>query len=1072
MRNIAEREISMKLMRRRWVCVLFLSLTGFCLSDLGWSAPAKQAEKKFVRYDQSLYKAMQWRSIGPFRGGRVTAVVGIPAQPYTYYFGATGGGVWKTEDGGLNWKCVSDGFFKTGSVGAIAVAESDPNVVYVGMGEAPIRGNVSHGDGVYKSLDAGKTWAPIGLSDTRQISRIRIHPRNSDLVYVAALGHVYGPNEERGVFRSKDGGKTWEKILFRNHKTGAIDLILDPLNPRVIYAALWEAYRTPYSLTSGGSGSGLFKSTDGGDTWKELSQAKGFPRGILGKIGVAVSPVQPDRVWAIVEADDGGVFKSDDGGESWIKMNDDRRLRQRAWYYSRIYADPKNPDSVYVLNTGFYHSIDGGKTYTIIRDPHGDNHDLWIDPGNPLRMINSNDGGANVSINGGLTWTGQDNQPTAQFYHVATDNQFPYWVYGAQQDNSTVRIASRTDGYAIDKPDWHSVGGGESGHIAPGPDNPDIVYAGSYGGVITRWDYKTRQERAINPWPDEPIGWGAQDLKYRFQWTAPILVSKFDPHILYHAAQVLFKTANEGQSWEIISPDLTTNDKEKQKSSGGPITQDNTSVEYYCTIFALAESSHDPKILWVGTDDGLVLITKDGGQSWENITPKEMPKWSLISMIEPSTFDAGTAYLAVDRHKLDDFKPYIYKTEDFGKSWKLLVNDLPSDTFVRVVREDPKRKGLLYAGTETGVFVSFDDGANWQTLQLNLPVVPIHDLVVKNDDLVAATHGRSFWILDDLTPLHQVEAKVAQADVFLFKPRDSYRLGGGGFPMPNAGQNPPSGSVICYYLKEKPKSEVTLEFLDAHGKTIKKYSSKDKGVSEEPSSDDFYSLMFGGGEKPLSAEAGMNRFVWNMRYSDAERVRGAVLWSGTVSGPVAVPGTYQVKLTVGDKMFTQAWEWKKDPRISTTKEEFQAQFDFLIMVRDKLSEVNQAINQIREVKDKVELLSKQVREQEKSKDIIAAGNTLIEKLKSVEDVLIQSKYKSSQDPLNFPNKLDNKLAGLASVIGSADVRPTKQSSDLFKELSAQADAEIAKLKAVLETDLRSLNKMVSDAGIPAIYIKF
>lgn len=1032
-------------------------------SILGYSLEAKE---KTSHFQESLYSAMKWRSIGPYRGGRVTAVAGVASLPFTYYFGATGGGVWKTEDGGLNWKNVSDGYFNTGSVGAIAVSSWDPNVVYVGMGETPMRGNVSYGDGVYKSTDSGKTWTHIGLKDTSQISRIRIHPRNPDLVYLAALGHVYGPNEQRGVFRSKDGGKTWEKVLYRDDKSGAVDMILDPNNPRIIFAALWEFYRTPYSLSSGGPGSGLFKSTDGGDTWIETSRNKGLPKGLLGKIGIAVSPAKPDRLWAIIEAEDGGVFRSDDGGESWIKVNGERRLRQRAFYYTRIYADPGDADTVCVLNTGFYRSTDGGRTYSTIRVPHGDNHDLWIDPKNPKRMINSNDGGANVSYNGGESWTAQDNQPTAQFYHVITDNHFPYRVYGAQQDNTTVRILSRTSSWGIDKPDWHPVGGGESGHIASRHDNPDIVYAGSYGGLITRWDHKTQQTRMITPWPENPMGGGAADLKYRFQWTAPILVSRFDSNVLYHAAQVLFKTTNEGQSWQVISPDLTRNDKSKQQPSGGPITKDNTSVEYYCTIFSLAESYHDPNILWAGSDDGLVHITKDGGKTWANITPKEMPEWSLISMIETSTFDPGTAYIAVDQHELDDFGPYIYKTEDFGKSWKMITRGIPANTFVRVVREDPRRRGLLYAGTETGVFVSFDDGSNWQSLQLNLPVVPIHDMVVKEDDLVVATHGRAFWILDDLTPLHQINEEVAHSEVYLYKPRDAYRMGGGSFPVPNMGQNPPSGSVIYYYLKEKPEQELILEFLDAQGNLIQKFSSTEK--KDQPSRQRRFPMDR---DQQVTAEKGMNRFVWNMRYPDAERVPGAILWAGTLAGPVSVPGSYQVRVTVGEKSVIQSWQWEKDPRLETTQEEFQEQFNFLIKIRDKMTQVNQAINRLRSIKKQVDDLQTKVKEHEKWKGIIAEGKKLKEKLKEIEDVLIQSQSKSSQDPLNYPIKLDNKISALASIVARSDTRPTDQSYELFKELSAQADVQIARLDELIQTDLAAFNKIVKEADIPAIIVK-
>ncbi len=1047
------------------VCLILALVCGWS-TTMSWSIERSSGLQS--SYDGALFKAMKWRPIGPYRGGRVTAVTGIPGLPHTYYFGATGGGVWKSEDGGLNWTPVSDGFFNTGSVGAIGVSEWDPNVVYVGMGEAPIRGNVSHGDGMYRSTDAGKTWIHVGLSDTSQISRVRIHPRDPDLVYVAALGHVYGPNEDRGVFRSKDGGKTWEKVLYRSDKAGAIDLILDPFNPRVLYAAIWEASRTPYSLTSGGEGSGLFKSVDAGDTWTEISRNKGLPQGKLGKIGVAVSGAQRDRVWAIVEAKDGGVFQSDDGGETWEKRNDDRRLRQRAWYYSRIYADPKNANTVYVLNTGLYRSVDAGKTYTSIRVPHGDNHDLWIAPGDPERMINGNDGGANVSTNGGVSWTTQDNQPTAQFYHVTTDNSFPYMVYGAQQDNSTVRIASRTTENGIDKPDWHPVGGGESGHVAPRHDNPDIVYAGSYGGLITRWDYKTRQSRVITAWPENPMGWGAKDLRYRYQWTAPIVVSRFDSNVLYHAAQVLFKTTNEGQSWEVISPDLTTNDKTKQQKSGGPITYDDTSVEYYCTIFAVAESFHDPNVLWVGTDDGLVHITRDGGKSWTNITPKEMPEWSLISMIEASTFDAGKAYLAVDRHELDDFGPYIYKTEDFGKSWTEITSGLPGNTFVRVVREDPKREGLLYAGTETGIFVSFDEGSHWQPLQLDLPVVPIHDMVVKDNDLVVATHGRSFWILDDLTPLHQLTEEVSQAEVFLFKPRNSFRMEGSDFPRPQVGQNPPSGSVIYYYLKDKPEGEITLEFLDSEGQLIKKFTSKeeDKESEEEPR-ERFRERRVAN----VTAESGMNRFVWDMRYEDAKSVPGAILWAGRLSGPRAVPGVYQVKLTVGDTSLTESWEWKKDPRTETSHEDFQEQFDLLIQIRDKLTEVNTSINELRTVRKQVDDLLKKIEDVPEAGEIADAGKSLKTKLNEIEDVLIQSKSKSGQDPLNHPILLDNKIAALVGVVSSADAKPTNQSYTVFEELSDKADAQIEKLKVVLEKDLPVLNELVRKANIPAVILK-
>ncbi|HEX5601525.1 MAG TPA: hypothetical protein VFX63_03205, partial [Pyrinomonadaceae bacterium] len=769
-----------------------------------------------------LLKALQYRSIGPYRGGRSAAVTGVPSQPFVFYYGSTGGGVWKTTDGGINWESVSDGsVFGTGSVGAIAVADSDSNTVYVGMGESPIRGNVSHGDGVYKSNDAGKTWKRVGLEDTRQIPRIRVHPKNPDLVYVAALGHVWGPNEQRGVFRSKDGGKTWEKILSRGNKAGAIDLILDPTNPNILYAGFWEVYRKPWTLESGGPGGGIFKSTDGGDTWNELTRNPGLPKGTVGKIGIAVSPANPDRVWAIVEAEDGGVFRSENGGGTWAKVNEERRLRQRAWYYTRIYADPKNADTVYILNTGFYRSNDGGRTYTGIGVPHGDNHDLWIAPDDPNRMIESNDGGSNVSYNGGRSWTEQD-QPTAQFYRVALDNDFPYNVYGAQQDNSTVRIASRTTEGGIGTSDWYDVGGGESGWIAPSPKDSNIVFAGSYGGLTTRYDKRTGQLRDINPYPNNPMGSGADVLKYRFQWNFPLVFSPHDQNKLYVAANVLFMSMDEGGSWQIISPDLTRNDKSKQASSGGPITKDNTSIEYYGTIFTVMESPVQAGTIWAGSDDGLVHVSRDGGKNWSNVTPPKdiMPEWIQINSIDASPYDPGTAYVAATMYKWDDNKPYLYRTSDYGKTWKKITNGIPDTTFTRVIREDPNKRGLLYAGTETGMYVSFDNGEHWQSMQLNLPIVPITDLAIqkREKELVVATQGRAFWILDDLPVLHEMMdtgGLSAVSETRLYKPKESYRIPGGGFPLgPTAtlGRNPANGVVVYYSLKAKPTSDVDLEF--------------------------------------------------------------------------------------------------------------------------------------------------------------------------------------------------------------------------------------------------------------------
>ena len=1016
------------------------------------------------KYDPSLFNTMEWRSIGPYRGGRSVAVAGVSSQPNVYYFGGTGGGVWKTTDAGQSWKPISDKQFKTGSVGAITVAESDPNIIYVGMGEACVRGNFSHGDGVYKSMDAGETWENIGLRDSRQIGRIRVHPKNPDLIYVAVLGHIYGTGKERGVYRSEDGGKTWQNILFIDEKTGAVDIAMDVTNPRVLYAGMWQVSRTPWSLESGGPGSGLYKTTDGGETWQELTN--GLPKGIMGRIGVAVSPVNPKRVWAIIEADEGGIFRSDDAGKSWKRINEDRSYRQRAWYYTHIYADTESEETVYVLNTGFYKSTDVGKTYKRYSTPHGDNHDLWISPVNSQFMINGNDGGANVSLNGGESWTRQDNQPTAQFYHVTTDNGFPYRVYGAQQDNSTMSIASRTTGWGIGRADWYPVGGCESGYIAPHKEDPNIVFAGCYGGYLSKYDHRTRQVRNVMVWPENPMGWGVAELKYRFQWTFPIFFSPHNPDVLYAAGNVLFKSTNEGESWEAISPDLTTNDKSKQGPSGGPITHDNTSVEYYCTIFSAVESPHEPGVIWAGSDDGLVHITKDGGENWNDVTPRAMKDFSLVSMIEVSPHDPAAAYLAVNRYKWDDFAPYIYKTNNYGKSWKLISKGIAPEAFVRSVREDPKREGLLYAGTETGVYVSFDDGKNWHFLQLNLPVVPITDLVVKEDDLIVATQGRSFWILDDLTPLHQMNDKIAGSDVHLYKPRQAYRMRGGrSRSAPNVGQNPPNGVVIHYFLKEKPEETVSLEFLEADGTLIKSFSSEQKNKKEEPS------FGSGEGQDTVSTNTGMNRFVWNMRYPDAEKVPKSVMWAGILAGPTTVPGEYKVRLQAGETEQTQTFSVLNDPRLAITQADYEEQFDFLMEIRDKVTEAHKAINTLRDVREQVKSMADRVKDDESTSAITDAAKTLDERLTAIEEELMQTKSKSRQDPLNFPIKDNNKLAALTGVVMSANARPTDQSYDVYELLADRIDRQLRLLDDVLRTDIPVFNALVREHDVPAVSIE-
>ncbi len=1030
------------------------------LALLALIVPVSVSAQAAAKYDTSLFRALVWRPVGPFRGGRVTAVAGVLDQPLVYYMGATGGGVWKTTDGGLTWQATSDKDFTAGSIGAIAVAPSDPNVVYVGTGESPIRGNLSPGDGMYRSTDAGKTWIKVGLADAGQIAHIAVHPRNADLVYVAVLGHAFAPNATRGVFRSKDGGKTWEKILFKNDSTGAIDLAMDPTNPRILYAGFWQAVRRPWELVSGGPGSGIWKSTDGGDTWKDITRSRGLPEGIIGKIGLAVSPVSHDRVWALVEADSGGLFRSNDGGATWTRSSGDNEIRQRAWYFTHVVADPGNADGVYVLNVTLLKSVDGGKTFTNLHAPHGDHHALWIDPRDPQRMINGNDGGATLSQNGGATWTMLDNQPTAQFYHVITTTHFPYRLCGAQQDNSTVCIASRSDRLGITDKDWYEVGGGESGWIAARQDDPDIVFAGSYGGYITRFDRRTGQARAVNAWPDNPMGWAAAALKYRFQWTFPIVLSPTNPNDLYIGAQVLFKSVNEGRNWQVISPDLTRNETAKQGPSGGPITKDNTSIEYYNTIFTVAPSPKDSQLIWVGTDDGLVQVTRDGGRTWQNVTPKDLPEGALVSMVEASPHDPATAYVAATRYKLDDERPYAYKTADYGKSWRKIVAGIPADHFVRVVREDPARRGLLFAGTEFGVYMSLDDGAAWQPLQLNLPVVPIHDLTLKDHDLVAATHGRAFWILDDLTPLEQLTDDIARGGNHLFTPRDAVRFQAPGFTPERAltgvGTNPPNGAIIYAYLKGKPEAEATLEILDARDSLVRRISSRPKE-----------------GQDTLKVDAGLNRFVWDLRYADAHRFKGLVFWAGGTRGPLAPPGVYRARLSLGAWSEMQPFTVVKDPRVTATAEDLGKQFQLLVRIRDRVSAANDAVQEIAELKDQVDAVAKRARALPDGKGAALArqADSLKSKFAAVQESIYQVRNKAPEDPLNFPIKVNNKLASLGGVVGSADAAPTDQSYQVFDQLSGELQGYLDRLKTVIETDVPAFNRAAREQDIPALMLK-
>ena len=1036
---------------------IFLFLT--CLLSLCAAAQKKASapSKNTLAYDEKLYNALEWRSIGPYRGGRSAAVTGVPGRPNLFYFGSTGGGVWRTTDAGNTWSNISDGFFG-GSIGSVAVSEWDNNVIYAGQGEATVRGNVSFGHGIWKTTDAGKTWTFVGLKNSNHIPRIRIHPKNSDLVYAAVLGDLFKSSEERGIYRSEDGGKNWKRILFANADAGAVDLCMDPNNPRILFASTWRIHRTPYSLESGGEGSGLWKSTDGGDTWKNISSNEGMPKGIWGIVGVSVSPVNSNRVYAIIENDKGGVYRSDDGGTTWKMMNEDRSLRQRAWYYSKIYADTKDEDIVYVMNVSYHKSKDGGKTFKSMNANHGDHHDLWIAPEDNQRMIIGDDGGGQVSFDAGENWSTYHNQPTAQYYRVVTDNHFPYRIYGAQQDNSTQRVLHRTDGFSIGDHDWENTAGGESGHLAVDPTDEDVVYGGSYDGYLERKNHRTGESRSINAWPDNPMGSGAEGAKYRFQWNFPIFFSPHDPKKLYAASQNLHVSYNAGESWELISPDLTRNDPTKLGPSGGPITKDNTAVEYYCTIFAVAESPYEKDLIIAGSDDGLLHITKDGGKNWEKITPAGMPEWMMFNSIEFDPFVKGGAYVAGTKYKSGDYQPYLYRTKDYGKTWTKITDGIDPAHFTRVVRADPKRVGLLYAGTEFGMYISFDDGASWKPFQLNLPIVPITDLTIKNDNLIAATQGRSFWLIDDITPLHQLNELIAKSETHLFKPMPSYRMNGGQTKeQPKTeGKNHPNGVMIHYFLKDTVKTKASLEILETNGKTIKKFSTKpDKKLKEEE----------------MKIKPGMNRLIWNMRYADAEGFDGLIMWAASLNGPKAIPGIYKAKLTVNDQIQETEFEIVKDPRTSGTLVDIKAQFDFAIAVRDKLSETNKAVKNIRTVREQINRVTDPMKDKTDMKDVVDMGKSIIDEMKKIEESLYQTKNKSGQDPLNYPIRLNNKLGALAGEVDGSDYHPTEQVKTVYKEVTEKIDMQLNSLRQIMKDKLPKFNDLVKQKQVSAVSVE-
>jgi photosystem II stability/assembly factor-like uncharacterized protein len=1069
--------------------------------------------------DPALLASLQWRCIGPFRGGRSVAVTGHPTEAMTFYFGACAGGVWKTTDGGVYWENVSDGFFETAAVGAIDVAASDGSIVYVGTGEACIRGNVSHGDGVYRSSDGGATWTNIGLRHTRHIGRVRVHPRDPETVYVAALGHAWGPSRDRGVFRTRDGGRTWDHVLFKSENAGAVDLSLDPHNPLTMFAAVWQARRTPWRMTSGGPDSGLWKSTDGGDTWTDISRNPGLPRGVLGRIGVVVSPANGRRVYAVVEADDGALFRSDDGGATWERASEEPGLRGRPWYYMHVFADPQNPDVVWIADYSLWKSVDAGRTFVEWATPHGDNHDLWIDPSNPKRMIEGNDGGACVSFNGGLAWSSIYNQPTAQFYHVCADDQQPYFVYGSQQDNWAMRVPSQSHRGAITSTDWVQPGGGESGYIAVKPGDPNIVVGGSIGtgpgnGRLIHYDHRTGQERVISVWP-EAYGMGIppSEHRYRFQWTFPLFYSRWNRDELWCAGNRVFRSTDEGQRWELVSPDLTRNDPERLGRSGGPITNDNTGAEVYCTIFALAESPHERDTLWAGTDDGLVHLSRDRGKTWERVTPPELPEWTLVSVIEPSPHDAATCYVAATRYKMADPRPYLFKTADGGRTWKRITDGIPDGEITRTIREDPGRRGLLYAGTESGVWVSLDDGGSWQRLRGNLPVAPIHDLIVKDDDLVVATHGRAFWILDDVTPLRQMANGAISGEAHLFAPRRSvrwraykghgmkpganrevaYRLAGSvGYAyrevkaptgekkekMLDAGENPPAGAIVHYWLKEAPAGDVTLTFLDASGQAIRSFSSRPEpkpassmvsptptGGGEEANTPREASTPAGEDEPKPTKNAGANRFVWNLRGPDATRLPDNKGRGGTadmLAAPRVPPGRYQVRLTVNGRSLTQELDVVKDPRVAASDTDLREQYAVARKAHALMSRIHDAVLRLRDARAQADAWAT------RAPAVKDAARALAATLSAIENELITVK---SDDPRMFPSKLNSRLGTIAALVEYADHAPTAAQREVCDNLALRAEMELAKLERCLTDEVAAFNARCAQAGIGALVPK-
>jgi photosystem II stability/assembly factor-like uncharacterized protein len=1020
-------------------------------------------------------KALRWRPIGPYRGGRVGAVAGDPVKQLVFYFGAVNGGVWKTTNAGQSWTNITDYKSDISSVGAIAVAPSDPNVIYVGTGEKDLREDLTYGTGVYRSTDGGQTWASLGLRETHQIGNIRIDPRNPDRLFVAAMGHAFGPNPERGVFRTNDGGKSWQKVLFVDDSTGAIDITMDPTNPRILFAAMWKFQRTPWSMMSGGGKSGIWKTIDGGDTWKEITRNEGLPTVPLGRIGIDISRTNPQRVYASVEAKDtlGGIFRSDDGGETWTHVNGEQKFNVRMWYYSTLTADPTDANVVYVMNLTVWKSVDGGRTFTRIRVPHGDTHAMWVDPKDGNRLINGNDGGGTVSLDGGATWSSIYNQPTAQFYHVITDDQWPYRIYGAQQDNSTVSIPSRSDNGAIEESDWFAVAGCENAHIAVDPRNPDITYGGCYMGALGRYDKRTGNYKDISVWLRNYDGYGVKDAPQRFQWTFPVVISKHDPQNLYVTSQFVWRSRDEGQSWERISPDLTVHDPKTMERTGG-LNGEMTGAEWYATIYAFSESPVRRGVFWAGSDDGLIHVSQDDGRTWQNVTPPNLPKFMRISHIDAGRHDPAVAYVAANRYQQDDFAPYLFKTADYGKTWTRINDGIPVGAYTRSLREDVVKRGLLFAGTEIGVYVSFDDGRSWRSLQLNLPRVSVRDLAVKDNDVVAATHGRSFWVLDDINVLRLLADSITNRSAYLFKPNKAVRFAGGGGFTSRTGENPACCAVIDYYLREKPTESIKLEILDAQGTVAKTFSSERKPEPDSnrttPPAPEIDSVAFYPADSVLHARQGSNRFVWNLRYPAATRIRNMVIDEGHTRGPMAPPGEYRVRLIAGRDTLTQPFTVVPDPRLKVADADYRAQFTLATKAVERISEIAEVTSRIEDLQRQLDERVRQTGGQAFAERVKTAAKPVREKLEGVRREIAEVYSHTDQITLHYPVKLYNWFITLNAQVQDGDGAPAKQHNEIYADLAAKLNVQLELLNTVESNDVAAFNRLLQELQVPGVYV--